>query len=106
MKFCHAEGQQWSSGLLWPKITRYAFDIQNQYWSGWSLDQFERTIGPWLPVWRADLFGPPLTGRLGASVDAGGEGSEVLVPVGGISGEGARRKGVYLLNRRTERRSS
>lgn len=30
MEQCHAMGEQMSQGILWPKWTRYAFDVNNK----------------------------------------------------------------------------
>lgn len=72
VKFVHSYGEQWSQGVLWPKLTRFALD-PNKIFSGWSLDWFEKAVGPMLP--------PPLEGskpllvlgRLGCSLEGTGK---------------------------------
>lgn len=59
----HARGEQFSSGVLWPKIRRYAFDTRNAFFTELSLEYFEARIGPYLPL--PEQMGiPPNTGRL------------------------------------------
>lgn len=72
LEFIHSRGEQWSSGILWPERTRFALDRQNQIFSGSDLDQFEKTCGPQLPSYR-DLRIPPITGRLGCTIEGGGK---------------------------------
>lgn len=64
MNLNHSRQDQFSQGCLWPEYTRYAFDRQtNKYITNWSLEWFERRIGPLLPS-TTDLGIPPNTGRL------------------------------------------
>lgn len=62
----HARGEQWSQGALWPSYIRFARSPENQ--SGWSLEHFERFIGPRLPTVEG-LGIPPIVGRLGQSLE-------------------------------------
>lgn len=64
MTFCHARGEQFSQGCLWPSYTRYAFDRKgNKFITEQSLEWFERRIGPLIPS--PEMLGiPPNTGRL------------------------------------------
>ncbi|KAK6923544.1 RNA-dependent RNA polymerase, mitoviral [Dillenia turbinata] len=48
VQFVHAYGEQWSQGALWPHFTRYAFDRENnKRISEWSLEFYEKYIGPY-----------------------------------------------------------
>lgn len=72
----HSLGQQWSSGILWPKRVRYAFDEMNKVWSGVDLDDFEKTSGPLIPT--REQFHPGVQphlslGRLAQQVQGGGK---------------------------------
>ncbi|EPS74498.1 hypothetical protein M569_00264 [Genlisea aurea] len=49
MTFVHTRGEQFSQGFLWPEVIRFAFDSSNTMFTSWSLDWFERRIGPYLP---------------------------------------------------------
>lgn len=70
--FIHSREDQWSSGILWSPRVRYAFDANKKTFAPWDLDWFERRIGPFLPT--CDQLGvPPITGRLGCTVEGGGK---------------------------------
>ena len=63
MTFVHARGEQYSQGCLWYPFIRYAFDINNKLITNWSLDWFERRLGPLLPT--SSVLGiPMIAGRL------------------------------------------
>lgn len=68
----HAFGEQFRSGVLWYKFTRYALDPANTYWVNYHLDKFEKEIGPFLP--NPHAMGIPFTcGKLGMSLEGGGK---------------------------------
>lgn len=46
VRFIHAYGEQWSTGILWVHRVRYALDENNKVFSGNDLDYYERAIGP------------------------------------------------------------
>lgn len=70
MQFVHTRGEQWSQGALWPHYVRYARYDFNKIISGWSLDWFERCVGPMLP---ANVgYQQIVTGRLGCSLEGAG----------------------------------
>lgn len=72
MTFTHAYGEQWSQGALWPRYTRYIYDTSNKLISGWSLDTFERTIGPYYPTC-SQMGIPPELGRLCFTLSGAGK---------------------------------
>ncbi|XP_075515538.1 uncharacterized protein LOC142550184 [Primulina tabacum] len=72
LKFIHARGEQWSSGILFPRRVRFAFDRNNKLFSGSDLDEFESKIGPYLPAWHPAV-GPAMTGKLAQKVEGGGK---------------------------------
>lgn len=79
MTFVHARGEQHSQGILWPDFIRYPFDSANDSFSVWSLDWFERRIGPVLPS-PTDLgVGAPF-GRLSQACT--GDGKRRLFAIG------------------------
>jgi hypothetical protein len=72
MTFIHAGGDHYSQGCLWPERIRYAFDPNNEMFTQSDLNQFEKTVGPFLP--RTDEFRvPPVCGRLGQSLEGAGK---------------------------------
>lgn len=70
LQFIHAQGQQWSSGVLWPHRVRYALDKLNEHFTNTDLEEFERRIGPFLPT-SEQLGLPMVTGRLGQTIQQG-----------------------------------
>lgn len=40
IRFIHKEGEQWSSGILFPHRVRYPYDVNNKLFSGFDLDEF------------------------------------------------------------------
>ena len=72
VNFVHARGEQWSQGALWAPRIRHAFDKNKKLFSGRDLDWFETRIGPYLPTCD-DLGIPPVTGRLGCSIEGAGK---------------------------------
>lgn len=70
LQFIHAQGQQWSSGVLWPPRVRYALDKLNEHFTNTDLEEFERRIGPFLPT-SEQLGLPMVTGRLGQTIQQG-----------------------------------
>ena len=72
MTFVHKEGEQFSQGCLWAPRVRYAFCVNNNMFTPLDLDWFERRIGPFLPD-PNQVKCPPVTGRLGQSVEGGGK---------------------------------
>lgn len=66
MNFVHAQGDQFSPGVLWPPFVRYAFDSYNRDITNISLSWFETRIGPLLPS-PQDLGVPAYMGRLCAA---------------------------------------
>ena len=64
----HALGELWSQGAK--RYIIYQFSTYNKSISGWSLDSFSSRIGP-SPPSVDDLGVPPITGRLGQSLEGG-----------------------------------
>ena len=61
-----------SSGHKWPCfLLIYPLSNNNKFISGWSLDKFEKNIGPLFPT--PDLGVSPRIVRLGQSVKGGGK---------------------------------
>lgn len=62
---------------LWAPRTRYAFDVNNKMFTSDDLDWFENRIGRFLPS--PDSLGiPPITGRLGCSLEGAGKRCEAF----------------------------
>lgn len=72
MNFEHAYGAQFSSGVLWAKFTRFAYDPLNTYWVNTHLSWFERAVGPYLPS-PQQMEIPFTCGRLGMSLEGAGK---------------------------------
>lgn len=68
----HAQGEQYSQGILWAPRVRYAFDPYNEHQTHEDLEWFERRIGPSLPTLE-EVGGLPECGRLGQSIEGGGK---------------------------------
>ena len=65
--------------VRWPHRIRYALDPMKKFFTGVDLDEFERTVGPILPSVE-ELGVPPMTGKLGCSVEGGGK--RRIFPIG------------------------
>lgn len=80
MTFVHSRPDGfYSQGCLWPPYIRYPFDSTNRLITQWSLEWFERRIGPLLPS--PDQLGiPPNTGKLCCACT--GDGKRRLFAVG------------------------
>lgn len=48
MNFEHARGEQFSSGVLWPELKKFAYDAANTHWVNTLFSFFEQAIGPQL----------------------------------------------------------
>jgi hypothetical protein len=68
MQLTHKMGEEWSQGALWMPFTRFALDPLKKMRSGWSLDWFERGIGP-----RNIGYERIVTGRLAFSLEGAGK---------------------------------
>lgn len=79
MTFVHSREEGFSQGCLWPPFIRYPFDPENTRITNWSLDWFERRIGPYLPTC-SDMQIPAISGRLCSSCT--GDGKRRLFAIG------------------------